>query len=196
MVLVGFSTPTRWNPLSWAIRVATHSAASHAWLLIEDPAFQLRLVLEAHSTGFRLVSLGRFARENRIVALAIPASPLDRGLPPAGRWLGDRFDARGLLGMAWVVARRLLGLEGGKNPFKSAQALFCSESVVRALTAAGYPGAHDLGDEDLTPQDVLDFLRDTGSEIIPAAALNLRRRPGPRRHPPASPPAGAPGRAA
>ena len=30
MVFVGFSTPRRWNPLSWAIRLATRSKAEEA----------------------------------------------------------------------------------------------------------------------------------------------------------------------
>lgn len=184
MVLVGFSTPRRWNPLSWLIRLGTGSPASHAWLLIEDPLFQLRLVLEAHSTGFRLVTLARFARENHIVALVEPAHPLDAGLPHAGTWLGDEFDAVGLLGMAWVVFRRFFHVSAGRNPFRSARALFCSESVVRTLKAAGYPGAGELGDEDETPGDVLEFLHRTGSTVVDARTLNLLPR---RTHRPGAP---------
>ncbi len=195
MVFVGFSTPRRWNPLSWIIRVLTRSRASHAWLLVEDPLFRLRLVLEAHSTGFRLVTLARFARDNRVVALVQPAHPIDRGLPEAGTWLGESFDTIGLVGMAWVVLRRLFHLSPGKNPFRSARALFCSESVVRTLKAAGYPGAEALGDEDETPEDVLDFLQRTGGEVVDARTLNLvpRRMHRPGAPPPASP---APGRRA
>lgn len=189
MVLVGFSTPRRWNPLSWLIRLGTRSPASHAWLLVEDPIFQLRLVLEAHSTGFRLVTLARFARENRIVALVRPAHPIDAGLPGAGTWLGEKFDAVGLLGMAWVVLRRLFHLTGGRNPFRSVRALFCSESVVRTLKAARYPGAEELGNEEETPADVLEFLWRTGGEVIDARTLNLVPRRTLRRRPPPLPPA-------
>src|SRR5512135_225506 len=106
MVFIGFSTPRRWNPLSWLIRLLTRSRASHAWLLVDDPVFALRLVLEAHSTGFRLVTLARFARDNRVVALVQPAHPIDQGLPEAGTWLGEKFDTVGLVGMTWVVVRR------------------------------------------------------------------------------------------
>lgn len=186
MVLVGFSTPRRWNPLSWLIRLGTGSPASHAWLLVEDPLFKLRLVLEAHSTGFRLVTLARFARENRIVALVVPAQAIDAGLPDAGTWLGERFDTVGLLGMAWVVFRRFFHLSPGRNPFRSPRALFCSESVVRTLKAARYPGAEGLGDEDETPGDVLEFLRRSGGEVIDARTLNLVPRRTQRRR--AAPP--------
>ncbi len=197
MVLVGFSTPRRWNPLSWLIRFGTRSPASHAWLLVEDPLFRMRMVLEAHSTGFRLVTLARFARTNRIVALVVPRHPLDAGLPDAGTWLGEEFDAIGLLGMAWVVFRRLVHLAPRRNPFRSARALFCSESVVRTLKAAGYPGADELGDEDETPGDVLEFLRRTGGEVIDAATLNLApRRMHRRGTPPVAALPGTPRRAA
>lgn len=196
MVLVGFSTPRRWNPLSWLIRLGTRSPASHAWLLVEDPLFQLRLVLEAHSSGFRLVTLARFARENRIVVLVQPAHPIDSGLPDAGTWLGEKFDAVGLLGMAWVVFRRLFHLSPGRNPFRSVRALFCSESVVRTLKAAGYPGAEDLGDEEETPADVLEFLRRTGGEVIDAQTLNLVPRRTHRRGATATPAPPAAGRRA
>jgi hypothetical protein len=176
MVFVGFSTPRRWNPLSWLIRVGTHSPASHAWLLVDDPLFKLRLVLEAHTTGFRLVTLARFARDNEVVAIVEPAHPLEPGMPQAGRWLGDRFDAIGLVGMAWVVARRFFHLSPGRNPFRSTQALFCSESVVRTLQAARYPGAEALEAEEEAPADVLAFLRDSGSKVLTAAELNLAPR--------------------
>jgi hypothetical protein len=176
MVFVGFSTPRRWNPLSWLIRVGTRSRASHAWLLVEDPLFKLRLVLEAHSTGFRLVTLARFARDNEVVAVAVPAYPLDPGLPLAGRWLGEKFDTAGILGMAWVVARRFFHLAPGHNPFRSAQEMFCSESVVRTLKAARYPGAEALSNEEETPADVLAFLRSTGSAVLDGARLNLAPR--------------------
>ncbi len=195
MVWVGFSTPRRFNPFSWLIRTGTHSRASHAWLLVEDPTFQVRLVLEAHTTGFRLVTLARFARTNRIVALVRPAHPIDAGLPEAGTWLGGDYDTRGVLGMAWVVFRRFFHLSPGKNPFRSAQALFCSEAVVRALKAARYPGSEELGDEDETPEDVLQFLERTGGEVVDARTLNLLPRRT-YRHGAPPPPAGPDRRAA
>lgn len=180
-VFVAFSTPKRWNLLSWAIRRASFSKASHAFLLVDDPIFRLRLVMEAHSSGFRLVTLARFARANRIVSVIVPAHPLDAGLPRAGSWLGEAFDTLGIVGMALVLLRRLLELSPVRSPLHSPTALFCSEAVVRTLKAAGYPGAEALGNEDSTPEDVRQFLLRTGGCEIQAAELDLRRRAGPRR---------------
>jgi hypothetical protein len=175
MVYVGFSTPRRWNPLSALIRAMMRSRVSHAWLLVEDPIFQERLVLEAHASGFRLVSLATFVRDNRVVAIVAPAHDLSPGLPEAGGWLGDQFDVLGLVGIFLVLVGRWFRRTRWRNPFTSAHALFCSEAVVRVLKAARYPGAERLGDETTTPQDLLDVLsRDPGSRTTEGARLHLR----------------------
>lgn len=185
MVFVGFSTPRRWNPLSALIRAMMRSQASHAWLLVEDPLFELRLVLEAHSTGFRLIAFAEFVKENRVVALVEPAHDLHRGLPEAGGWLGDQFDVLGLFGIFLTLVGRWLSPRRWRNPFTSSRALFCSEAVVRVMKASRYPGAERLGDETTTPAELLAFLEaDLGSRVIAGERLNLWRHlraSGPRR---------------
>lgn len=185
MVYVGFSTPRRWNPLSALIRAMMRSKASHAWLLVEDPLFQLRLVLEAHSTGFRLISLAEFVKRNKVVALVEPAHPIAPGLPEAGGWLGDEFDVLGLLGIFLTLVARWFRRKAWRNPFASSRALFCSEAVVRVLKAAHYPGAGRLGDETTTPAELLAFLEaEPGSRVTSGAQLNLwhhLKGTGPRR---------------
>ena len=169
MVLVGFSTPRRWNPLSALIRAMTHSRTSHAWLLVEDPVFQLRLVLEAHSSGFRLISFTRFVKENVVVALVEPATPVERGLPAAGAWLGESFDVLGLLGIFLTLIARWFRQRPWRNPFPTPSALFCSEAVVRTLRAARYPGSDMLAAEATTPADLLTFL-----EADPGCVIHRR----------------------
>lgn len=186
MVLVGFSTPRRWNPLSALIRAMTHSRTSHAWLLVEDPAFQLRLVLEAHSSGFRLISFTRFVKDNVVVALVEPSSPIDDGLPAAGQWLGESFDVLGLFGIFLTLIARWFQQRPWRNPFPTPSALFCSEAVVRALRAARYPGSEALHPEETTPADLLTFLEaDPGCVVHRRDGLrlwhHLRGRALPRR---------------
>lgn len=174
MVYVGFSTPRRWNPLSALIRAMMRSKTSHAWLLVEDPLFDLRLVLEAHSTGFRLIAFANFVRDNKVVALVAPAHPIEPGLPEAGGWLGDQFDVLGLFGIFLTMVAKWFKRKAWKNPFTSARALFCSEAVVRVLKAARYPGASRLGDETTTPAELLAFFEaEPGSSVVPGAQLNL-----------------------
>lgn len=178
MVFVGLSTPRRWNPLSALIRVMMKSKASHVWLLVEDPLFQLRLVLEAHSTGFRLISLAEFVKDNKVVALIKPASPLLRdGLPEVGGWLGDEYDVLGLFGIFLTQVAKWFQRKGKawKNPFTSPRALFCSEAVVRSLKAANYPGAERFDDETTTPAEILAFFEaEPGARITRGEQLNLR----------------------
>lgn len=169
MVFVGFSTPRRWNPLSALIRAMTRSRASHAWLLVEDPAFELRLVLEAHSSGFRLLPFARFVKDNVVVALVEPAHPLKRGLPAAGAWLGESFDLLGLFGIFLTLVARWFRQRPWRNPFPTARALFCSEAVVRTLRAAGYPGSATLALEGTSPADLLAFF-----EADPACVVHRR----------------------
>jgi hypothetical protein len=166
MVFVGFSTPRRWNPLSALIRWMTRSRTSHAWLLVEDPAFQLRLVLEAHSSGFRLVSFTRFVKDNVVVALVEPAHPVEPGLPAAGAWLGESFDVLGLFGIFLTLLARWFRQRPWKNPFPSARSLFCSESVIRTLQAAGYPRAATLAPEETTPGELLAFFEADAACVI------------------------------
>lgn len=201
MVLVGFSTPRRWNPLSALIRAMTRSRTSHAWLLVEDPAFELRLVLEAHSSGFRLVSFTRFVKDNVVVALVEPPHPVAPGLPAAGAWLGESFDVAGLLGIFLTLVARWFRQRPWRNPFPSARSLFCSEAVIRTLQAAGYPGAAALRAEETTPGELLAFFeRDPACVIHRRADLklwrHLRARLSPATAAPAPPVPGLPDPAA
>ena len=176
MVFVGFSTPRRWNPLSALIRAMTHSRTSHAWLLVEDPAFRLRLVLEAHSSGFRLVSFTRFVKDNVVVALVEPSHDVSPGLPAAGEWLGESFDVLGLFGIFLVLVARWFRQRPWRNPFPTPSALFCSESVIRTLRAAGYPGSERLPPEATTPAELLAFFEaDPGCVVHRRGALRLWR---------------------
>ncbi len=197
MVFVGFSTPRLWNPLSALIRAMTHSRTSHAWLLVEDPAFKLRLVLEAHSSGFRLVSFARFVKENVVVALVEPSHPVDPGLPAAGEWLGESFDVIGLFGIFLTLLGRWFRQRPWRNPFPTPSALFCSEAVIRTLQAAGYPGSDALDPEGTTPAELLGFFqRDAACVVHEREALrlwhHLRARPEGFGAPPPTPQADVP----
>lgn len=176
MVFVGFSTPRHWNPLSALIRAMTRSRTSHAWLLVEDPAFRLRLVLEAHSSGFRLVSFTRFVKDNIVVALVEPPHPIEPGLPEAGEWLGESFDVLGLAGIFLTLVARWFRQRPWRNPFPTASALFCSEAVIRTLRAARYPGAAALEPETTTPAELLAFFeRDPACAVLRRDDLRLWR---------------------
>jgi hypothetical protein len=184
VVHVGFSTPRFWNPVSALIRWMTRSRTSHAWLLVEDPAFQLRLVLEAHTTGFRLLSFTRFVKSNKVVAIVVPdpAHPLAPALPAAGEYLGTKYDMLGLFGIFLTLVARWFVQRPWKNPFPTAGALFCSEAVICTLKDAAYPEAEHLGNETTTPAELLEwFRRQPGCTVVERDELNLWRHLKPHR---------------
>lgn len=174
MVFIGFSTPRHWNPLSALIRKMMKSPISHTWLLVEDPLFQLRLVMEAHTTGFRLISLAEFVKDNKVVALVAPSHSLKTGLPEAGGWLGDQYDVLGLFGI-FLTQVALWFKKRLKNPFTSPRALFCSEAVVRVMKSAQYPGCEVFDDETTTPAQLLAFFEaEPGAKLTWGEVLKLR----------------------
>jgi hypothetical protein len=167
---IGFSTG-KGNPVSAIIRFFTGSRASHAWLLVHDPLFDMELVMEAHEVGFRLVPFKTFRKANRIVAIVDPQHPLDPGVREAAKWLGSQYDFRGLFGMMFVIAGRVFRRKW-KNPFRSARSMFCSEAVVRVLRASGFPDATRLSAEDTTPQDLMDFfVKEKRGIAVPASSI-------------------------
>jgi len=164
---IGFSTARKWNPLSPLIRAFTRSQVSHTFLIYYDEAFEQDMVMEAHSTGFRLVTYRKFRYGNRIVEVWQPETDIDRGLREAVDWLGLPFDAAGLVGMAKVILERVyLHVKHPRNWVRGSKKLFCSESVVRALKAAGYAPARELNPDTTSPQDVLDMLRADQKNVL------------------------------
>jgi hypothetical protein len=155
-VRIGFSTPKAFNPVSWVVKRATGSRASHAFFVYFDVDFEMEVVLEAHELGFRLIPRAHFERGNRIVKLVSPRHAVDVGLKKvAHRYLGSMYDYAGLFGMVVVLVGRWLSRKW-KNPFRGSKSVYCSEAVILAMKAsAGYEtlGLHS----DSSPQDLLDY---------------------------------------
>ncbi len=168
-VRIGFSTTDAL--LSRIVRALTRSKVSHAFLVYFDVDFDRDMVMEAVGAGFRIVPLDKFARHNRIVDVVTPRFPIDEGLRAAVDWLGESYDARGIVGMAILLAVRALRrrTRGARNLLASRRALFCSEAVARACRACKYPG-FDRDPETTTPQDLYQFFM-AEAGISPAAPL-------------------------
>lgn len=152
MIQVGFSTTHMY--LSRIIRFFTKSECSHAFFVFD--LFGKAWVLEAGFFGVTLLALEKFQKTNTVIAL-VPIEATESDLEAAMEELGDRYDFGGLLGSFFVIVGRWFKKKW-KNPWDAPKALFCSEFVVKALQANGYPGAENLVAADTTPQDLLDFL--------------------------------------
>lgn len=169
-VAVGFSTARRWNPLSALIRWITHADCSHAWLLYHDDDLRLLMVMEAHIT-FQIVPYENWLRENRVIALVHPGHNINPGLRDLAMHLGSYYDVGGLLGVLPVKIARWLKEHFHrlklklKNPWANGHSLFCSEAVVIALHASGFPGAWALRSDSTSPQDLLDFFRQRNTSM-------------------------------
>lgn len=141
-IRVGFSTPRRFNPISWIVRKFTGSRCSHAWFLFWNSRLKMEVVMEAHELGFRLIPYDRFKKENIVVAVLKTKHPIDEGLiRVAQRYLGTGYDFGGLIGMAIVKIGQWLKVKWG-NPFRSPKHVFCSEAVYRAMQWS--PGYENL----------------------------------------------------
>ncbi len=166
---IGFSTTDAL--LSRLIRRLTRSSVSHAWLVYRDVDFDREMVMEAVGAGFRIVPLDKFAQHNRIVEIVTPRHPIDEGLKAAVDWLGEGYDAKGLVGMALLLLLRAFRrrTRRARNLIASPRALFCSEAVARACRACAYPG-FERDPETTSPQDLYAFFQAERRTPLPALA--------------------------
>ncbi len=165
---IGFSTTDAL--LSRLIRRFTRSKVSHAFLVYFDVDFDREMVMEAVGAGFRIVPLDKFAKHNRVVEIVTPRHSIDEGLKTAVDWLGQGYDTKGLVGMAFLLAMRALRRRTRRvrNLFASRASLFCSEAVARACLASRYPG-FTQDPETTSPQDLYAFF-EAESRAAPAPA--------------------------
>jgi hypothetical protein len=154
---IGFSTPKKFNSVSWLVRKLTKSRASHAFFIYRDLDWDADMVMEAHEVGFRLVPLDKFEKKNTIVKVVTPKYSIEVGTKEVAlRYVGSRYDFEGLVGMMVVVV-------GGwfkrrwQNPFRSSKNVFCSEAVVRAMQGSpGYAAGLPLSPES-SPETLLEY---------------------------------------
>ena len=155
-VKVGFSTSN--SLVSRIIRWATGSKVSHTWLLLEDMVDGVSMVMQATGQGFQLITYERFLKGSTVVDVIDPKQPIDVGVKDALQWLGEPYDTVGLVGMAWVELGRLFK-RNWRNWLHSSSAMWCSESCIYVMQAAKYPGADKLVPSQVSPEDLLEFMK-------------------------------------
>ena len=160
-VRVGFSTSRSLQ--SRIIRWLTRSTVSHTFLIVEGSFLGSDLVVEADIGGVRMQPLSAFEKKNDIIEIIPMPYTIHVGMGRIGDWLNDAYDFPGLFGTVFVLLGRKLKT-GWRNPFNT-KALFCSEMVVRVLSASGYPNAKLLIPSSTTPKDLLDFLHANTTKV-------------------------------
>ena len=149
---------SRTNKLvSRTIRLLTRSRISHTAISYLDHVLNQRIVLEADLSGYRLIPLNLFLRENKLVREIEIDHDLSTGLSQIANYLGSSYDFSGLFGGVFVLLGKWLG-RAWKNPFQNPHAMFCSEAIVIILQNSNYPGSERLVAANTSPADLLIFL--------------------------------------
>ena len=154
-VTVGFSTTNKWasRAIRWAIRDSRGwSLISHAWIAYDDPALQVRLVLEAEWYGFRPTQWDIWKKRNILMAefrpLRLNTTP---GLELLGRSIGLKYDwMSAFWSGTWSWAGRWI-----RSRFQSPNKLMCSEGVIRYLQECGYDSMMHFNPEVTHPLRIL-----------------------------------------
>jgi hypothetical protein len=165
---VGFSTPKKFNPVSWLVRKLTGSRASHAFFVYHDQDFDMLMVLEAHEFGFRLIPFDSFKKKNHLVGLFTPKISIEPGLKyVAQRYLGTMYDYGGLIGGAVVMLGRWFKRKW-RNPFRGSKNIFCSEAVYLAMQKSPGYESYKEDPDSVDPQTLLKYFED-GLGLKPVA---------------------------
>lgn len=148
-VFVGFSTQKGF--LSWFIRWATASPASHSFLFYLSEHFNQHMVLEVQGRGFVQVPWDEWASKNKLLALyRLARAPEDT--KPAfyelGKKLGNVYDTYSLIGFLLIYVVRIWK----RNLLDNKDKLVCSEMVALFLRWAHIPIRDDI--DRVVPKDL------------------------------------------
>ena len=146
------TSKTSW--ISKIIRWFSAGRTSHTGFVYYDQDWSRDMVMEATQGGYRIVPFEHYT--NSLVAIFTPKHPIEVGLAKSVDWLGQGYDYKGLIGMAWVELGRWLKRKW-KNPLQSSNSMFCSEAVVRVLQGSAYPGAESFDPGSTDPETLLKF---------------------------------------
>lgn len=158
MVRIGFSRTNKW--LSRLIRWFTSSEVSHAFLEYFDENVQQVMVLDVAFDGYKVVPRSLFEKDNEVVTMLEPPVDLSPGLRIVAKWLGKRYDWRAFISFhRWFRNFKA-------HPTENPKTLICTEMVVCALKLSDYPGAQSLDTKGTSPNELLEFLKKSGSQVI------------------------------
>jgi len=156
-ILIGFSTPNSWHPISWLVRTFMGSKMSHTFLVYYDDDLERQMVMEAHESGFRLIPWEKFLNKNKIVMLVDPMWDMSDAIKFLANYINTAYDFAGLFGSIFVVLGSWFKKKW-KNPVQSARSMFCSEANVRAMQYVNHPDTIFLIPDDTTPKMLCDVL--------------------------------------
>lgn len=117
-----------------------------------DADFKCAMVMEADWSGFILRP--RHVWDAKNVTIASFNIDIDKGLGFVAReYLGTTYDYAGALGLLMSAILKI------KSPFQDSKAVFCSEVAVLALQHSDFEAARKLYAYNITPGQLLDFMK-------------------------------------
>lgn len=162
-IIVGFSTPKKFNLFSWLIKKVGKSDFSHAYISYWDKEAERWVVYQASGLKVNFESLINFRkREIRVAEFEVPVSEKTfkkiRGFAIDN--VGAGYAVLKILGFPWVLLCRSLGKKV-KNPFTEKGTFFCSDLDTVILEEIVKDG--DTLDPDTEmPVDLYNFMVQKG----------------------------------
>lgn len=151
-MIIGFSRPKKWMPLSEIIMWWMGTNYSHVWFCMDLPNIDKKVVFHANWRGVTVEDFDKFSRKNRLVSL-IEVGDKQReqdALKFTIENLGKRYGFLALLAI-------FFGIRFGDGK----ASMICSELVARAFQLKG-----DWDYDTVTPQQILLALIKEGKNVI------------------------------
>ena len=166
-IIIGFSTPNKFNLFSFLIRIVCRSSMSHAYVKYHDDYTGRWVIFQASGLEVNYISEDKFKTLENIVAefdlpvsdelkLKVVRDSIDR--------LGTPYGIKHIFGIVIVLIARGFGKKT-KNPFADGGAtMVCSELAADELIEVGE--GKDLDPETAMPIDVYNFLVKLGAKRL------------------------------
>lgn len=131
-IIVGFSTPKKFNLFSWLIRTVGKSPFSHAYIRYYDTYTKTWIIYQASGRLVNMITADNFNKVEKICAeFEIPVSTETRKktIEWAQKKLGTPYGVMNIVGIGCVIVARFFGKKI-RNPFADGEkTMVCSELV-------------------------------------------------------------------
>lgn len=143
-MIIGFSRPKKWMPLSEAIMWWMGTNYSHVWFCMELPDIGKKIVLHANWKGVNVDDFDHFCMDNKLVSL-VPVIDDDRAREATRFMISNIGKSYGYLSLLTIF----LGIKFGDGK----RTMICSELIARAFKLKG-----EWDYDSVTPEQIMEAL--------------------------------------
>jgi len=156
-VVFGFSTPKKFNLLSWVIRKCEKVEFSHVYLKVYNTYFERWMIYQASGSKVNFIGFDRFLEHHNVVKeieLEISEENYKLMYQEAIDTLGVSYGVKQLIGMGLVRLFNLFNIRIS-NPFADGKATYvCSEAIATILSEYFGFKVEDL--DNISPKDIYE----------------------------------------